>query len=121
VSDKRKDIAVLRTLGAGSGQIIRLFMVQGTAIGVLGVLVGLVLGCIMAVFIGDIVAALEMITGTHLFDPSIYMISSLPSRLLLSDVLIVVFCACLVSFLATVYPAWRAGQILPAEALRYDQ
>ena len=57
----------------------------------------------------------------HLFDPSIYMISSLPSRLLLSDLFVVVSCASLVSFLATVYPAWRAGQILPAEALRYDQ
>jgi len=121
VSDKRKDIAVLRTLGASSQQIIRLFIIQGTAIGVMGVLVGLVLGCIMATFIGDIVTALETITGTHLFDPSIYMISSLPSRLLLIDVLLVVFCACLVSFLATIYPAWRAGQILPAEALRYDR
>ena len=121
VSDKRKDIAVLRTLGASSGQIVRLFMIQGTAIGILGVLVGLVLGCIIAFFIGDIVAAMEVITGSHLFDPSIYMINSLPSKLLLSDLFLVVFCASLVSFLATIYPAWRAGQILPAEALRYDQ
>lgn len=121
VSDKRKDIAVLRTLGASSAQIVRLFMIQGTAIGILGVLVGLIIGCIVAFFIGDIVASIETITGMHLFDPSIYMISSLPSRLLLSDLFIVVSCASLVSFLATVYPAWRAGQILPAEALRYDQ
>ena len=121
VSDKRKDIAVLRTLGASSAQIVRLFMIQGTAIGILGVLVGLITGCIVAFFIGDIVASIETITGMHLFDPSIYMISSLPSRLLLSDLFVVVSCASLVSFLATVYPAWRAGQILPAEALRYDQ
>ena len=121
VSDKRKDIAVLRTLGARSNQIIKLFVVQGTAVGFFGIAVGGLLGSVIALFIGDIVTAFENLTGMHLFDPSIYLISSLPSKLLLSDVLLVVAVASIMSFLATLYPAWRAGQVLPAEALRYDQ
>jgi lipoprotein-releasing system permease protein len=121
VADKRKDIAVLRTLGARSDQIVKLFIIQGSAIGILGALFGLIVGCIVALSIGDIVSFVESITGQSLFDPSIYMISALPSKLLLDDVLMVVFGATLTSLLATIYPAWRAGQILPAEALRYDQ
>lgn len=121
VADKRKDIAVLRTLGARSDQIVKLFIIQGSAIGILGAFFGLIVGCLVALFIGDIIAFVESITGQSLFDPSIYMISVLPSKLLLNDVLMVVFGASLTSLLATIYPAWRAGQILPAEALRYDQ
>ena len=121
VADKRKDIAVLRTLGARSDQIVKLFIIQGSAIGILGALFGLIVGCIVALSIGDIVSFVESITGQSLFDPSIYMISALPSKLLLDDVLMVVIGATLTSLLATIYPAWRAGQILPAEALRYDQ
>jgi lipoprotein-releasing system permease protein len=121
VADKRKDIAVLRTLGARSDQIVKLFIIQGSAIGILGALFGLFVGCIVALSIGDIVSFVESITGQSLFDPSIYMISALPSKLLLDDVLMVVIGATLTSLLATIYPAWRAGQILPAEALRYDQ
>ncbi|MDA8943832.1 lipoprotein-releasing ABC transporter permease subunit [Porticoccaceae bacterium] len=121
VANKRKDIAVLRTLGARSDQIVKLFIIQGSAIGILGALSGLIAGCIVALSIGDIISFVESITGQSLFDPSIYMISALPSKLLLNDVLMVVIGATLTSLLATIYPAWRAGQILPAEALRYDQ
>jgi lipoprotein-releasing system permease protein len=121
VSDKRKDIAVLRTLGAQSDQVIKLFIVQGTAVGFLGIAVGGLLGSFIALYIGNIVSALENIAGVHLFDPSVYLISSLPSKLLISDVLWVVMVASIMSFLATLYPAWRAGQVLPAEAMRYDQ
>lgn len=121
VADKRKDIAVLRTLGARSDQIVKLFIIQGSVIGIFGALFGLIIGCLVALFIGDIVAFSEAIAGWSLFDPSIYMISVLPSKLLLKDVLMVAFGAILLSLLATIYPAWRAGQILPAEALRYDQ
>jgi lipoprotein-releasing system permease protein len=121
VADKRKDIAVLRTLGARSDQIVKLFIIQGSVIGILGALFGLIAGCIVALSIGDIISFIESITGHLLFDPSIYMISALPSKLLLNDVLMVVIGATLTSLLATIYPAWRAGQILPAEALRYDQ
>ena len=121
VADKRKDIAVLRTLGARSDQIVQIFIIQGSAIGLVGVILGLVLGCVIALFIGDIVSFFERLMGSYVFDPSVYMISSLPSRLVLSDILLVVIGASAISVLATIYPAWRAGQVLPAEALRYDQ
>ena len=121
VANKRKDIAVLRTLGARSDQIVKIFIIQGSAIGLVGVALGLILGCIMAFFIGDIVSFIELISGSHMFDPAVYMINSLPSKLVFSDIALVVIGASAVSILSTIYPAWRAGQVLPAEALRYDQ
>jgi lipoprotein-releasing system permease protein len=121
VADKRKDIAVLRTLGARSDQIIKIFIIQGSAIGIVGVVLGLVLGCIISLFIGDIVALVEQLTGSHIFDPAVFLINSLPSKLVFSDIMLVVVGASVISILSTLYPAWRAGQVLPAEALRYDQ
>jgi lipoprotein-releasing system permease protein len=120
VSDKRKDIAVVRTLGASSSTVIQIFIIQGLAVGALGIVSGTILGCLLAYFIGDIVAAIESLSGFYMFDPSVYLISALPSRILIGDVLIVVGGAFIISFLATLYPAWRAGKVLPAEALRYD-
>ena len=120
VSDKRKDIAVIRTLGATSGTVMKIFVIQGLAVGSLGILAGTVLGCLMAYFVGDIVAGLEALSGSYIFDPSIYLISALPSEIIVSDVAVVVGGALVISFLATLYPAWRAGKVLPAEALRYD-
>ena len=120
VSDKRKDIAVIRTLGATSGTVMRIFMVQGLAVGSIGILAGTILGCLLAYFIGDIVSFIETVAGVYIFDPTVYLISALPSKILLSDLAIVVGSAFIISFLATLYPAWRAGQVLPAEALRYD-
>jgi lipoprotein-releasing system permease protein len=120
VSDKRKDIAVVRTLGASSATVIQIFIIQGLAVGALGIVSGTILGCLLAYFIGDIVAAIESLSGFYMFDPSVYLISALPSRILIGDVLIVVGGAFIISFLATLYPAWRAGKVLPAEALRYD-
>jgi lipoprotein-releasing system permease protein len=120
VSDKRKDIAVIRTLGATSGTVMRIFMVQGLAVGSIGILAGTILGCLLAYFIGGIVSFIETMTGVYIFDPTVYLISALPSRILLSDLAMVVGGAFIISFLATLYPAWRAGQVLPAEALRYD-
>ncbi|MDG1693997.1 MAG: lipoprotein-releasing ABC transporter permease subunit [Porticoccaceae bacterium] len=121
VTDKRKDIAVLRTLGATSHQIMRIFIIQGSAIGIVGVALGLILGSVIALYVGDIVAFFEQLTGTYIFDPTVFMISSLPSKLLFSDILLVVAGASILSVLATIYPAWRAGQVLPSEALRYDR
>ena len=120
VSDKRKDIAVIRTLGATSGTVMRIFMVQGLAVGSIGILAGTILGCLLAYFIGDIVTFIETVAGVYIFDPTVYLISALPSKILLSDLAMVVGSAFIISFLATLYPAWRAGQVLPAEALRYD-
>ena len=121
VADKRKDIAVLRTLGARSDQIVKIFIIQGSAIGIVGVVLGLVLGCIISIYIGDIVAFIEELTGSYIFDSEVFMINSLPSKLVLSDIIFVVLGSSIISVLATIYPAWRAGQVLPAEALRYDQ
>jgi len=121
VADKRKDIAVVRALGASSVMVTKIFVVQGMAVGVMGIVVGTALGLLLAYSIGDLVAAVETITGLYLFDPSVYLISSLPSKILLADVTMVIGGAVVISLLATLYPAWRAGQVLPAEALRYDQ
>jgi lipoprotein-releasing system permease protein len=120
VADKRKDIAVVRTLGATSSMVVKIFVIQGLAVGSLGILLGTVLGCLLAYFIGDIVAGIEQLSGSYMFDPSIYMISALPSKILFTDVLAVVLGAWMISLVATLYPAWRAGKVLPAEALRYD-
>jgi lipoprotein-releasing system permease protein len=95
--------------------------VQGLAVGASGIAIGSVIGCMIAYFAGDIVGAIESLLGMYLFDPSVYLISVLPSKILISDVMVVICSALVVSFVATLYPAWRAGQILPAEALRYDQ
>ena len=121
VADKRKDIAVLRTLGATAEQIVKIFIIQGSVIGVVGVVLGSVLGCIISLFISDIVAFIEQLTGAYIFDPAVFMINALPSKLIFSDIVLVVTGASVISILSTLYPAWRAGQVLPAEALRYDQ
>ncbi|WP_438950868.1 lipoprotein-releasing ABC transporter permease subunit [Porticoccus sp.] len=120
VADKRQDIAVLRTLGVEAGTISRIFMVQGSAVGFLGVLCGVVAGSLLALWIGDIVHWLEYAAGFSVFDPDVYFISQLPSRLLWPDVVIISGLGFGLSLLATLYPSYRAGQILPAEALRYD-
>jgi len=121
VADKRKDIAVIRTMGANSSLVTKIFIVQGMSVGAIGTGIGCLFGCFAAFYIGDIVAVIEKLSGVYMFDPSVYLISALPSKIVFSDVALVVGSALLVSFLATLYPAWRAGQILPAEALRYDQ
>lgn len=120
VADKRSDIAVLRTLGMTARQIMAVFVVQGSAVGLIGTLAGAVLGCTLAVYIGPLVAALESLLDLQVFDPSVYFISHLPSQLLWQDVAVICTVALLLSFLATLYPAWRAAKIEPAEALRYE-
>lgn len=120
VMDKRSDIAVLRTLGASGTQVLGVFLVQGLGIGVLGVGLGVVLGIPLALKIGELVAGLERLLQFRVFDPTVYFITSLPSRLDWGDVGIIVAGSLLLTLLATLYPAWRAGQIQPAEVLRYE-
>lgn len=120
VADKRSDIAVLRTLGMSARQVMATFMVQGSAVGVAGTAIGAALGCLLAIYIGPLVAWIESLLDLHIFDPSVYFISVLPSQLLWQDVFVICGVALLLSFLATLYPAYRAAKIEPAEALRYE-
>lgn len=120
VADKGGDIAILRTLGATPGQIMGIFMVQGTVIGVVGTLIGAVLGIVAALNISQLVAWIERLSGQQVLSSDVYFISNLPSELLLADVLLICGAAFALSFLATLYPSWRAAGIQPAEALRYE-
>ncbi len=120
VTDKRADIAVLRTLGASPGRVMAIFMVQGTTIGFVGTLLGIVGGVLLGWNVEPIVAAIERAFGVHFLDPTIYYISALPSDVHTGDVLRVGGGAFLMSVLATLYPAWRAARTDPAEALRYE-
>ena len=120
VNDKGADIAILRTIGATPQQIMGIFIVQGTVIGVVGTLIGGVLGVIAAINVSAIVGWVERMTGEHIFTSDVYFISSLPSQLEWSDVVMICSAGLIMSFLATIYPAWRAAQIEPAHALRYE-
>ncbi|WP_089604791.1 lipoprotein-releasing ABC transporter permease subunit [Acinetobacter piscicola] len=118
VTDKKSDIAILRTLGASPATITRIFMVQGTVIGVVGTVAGAILGIISALGISNFIGWLNTTLGLHLFDA--YFINYLPSYLRWQDVVVIVGLSLLLSFLATIYPALRAAKIQPAEALRYE-
>jgi lipoprotein-releasing system permease protein len=120
VTDKQSDIAVLRTLGASPGRVMGIFMVQGTAIGFVGTLIGVIAGVLLALNLEPIIAGIEGLFGIHFLDPSIYYISDLPSDVHLSDVVVIAGAAFLMSVIATLYPAWRAANTQPAEALRYE-
>jgi len=120
VADKGADIAILRTLGATPGQIMAIFMVQGTVIGALGTLAGGVLGVVAALNVSELIAWLESVSGRQILSSDIYFVSYLPSDLQMLDVLLVCTAAFILSFLATLYPSWRAARIQPAEALRYE-
>jgi lipoprotein-releasing system permease protein len=120
VTDKRADIAILRTLGASPQSIMGIFMVQGAMVGVIGTFGGMLLGLLVAVNIDVIVPALEALFQASFLPKDIYLISRMPSDPQLSDILPVVVISLLLSFVATVYPSWRASQVNPAEALRYE-
>ncbi|MGY4532442.1 lipoprotein-releasing system permease protein [Pseudomonas sp. TE3786] len=120
VADKGGDIAILRTLGATPGQIMAVFMVQGTVIGLIGTVVGGVLGVLAALNVSALVGWLERISGQQIFSSDVYFVSNLPSELQAFDVVLICSAAFILSFLATLYPSWRAAQIQPAEALRYE-
>ena len=120
VTDKKADIAILRTLGATPGSIMGIFMVQGSLIGIVGTVSGCILGVLAALNVSDMVAWLERVLGIQFLSSDVYFISYLPSELIWSDVVVICTTALSLSFLATLYPAWRASRTEPAEALRYD-
>ncbi|MFK0088394.1 lipoprotein-releasing ABC transporter permease subunit [Pseudomonas sp. NPDC090755] len=120
VNDKKGDIAILRTLGSTPGQIMAIFMVQGTVIGVVGTLIGAVVGILAALNVSAAIAGLETLIGHKFLNADVYFIDYLPSRIMAEDVWMVCGAALVLSFLATLYPAWRAARTQPAEALRYE-
>jgi lipoprotein-releasing system permease protein len=120
VNDKGADIAILRTIGATPRQIMAIFVVQGTVIGIVGTLIGGVLGVIAALNVSQIVGWIERVSGQHIFSSDVYFVSNLPSELQGADVALICTAGFVMSFLATVYPAWRAAKIEPAHALRYS-
>ena len=120
VVDKRSYIAILKTFGAKPNQIMRIFIVQGSVIGFVGTLIGIVGGIALALNVEQAVNAIESLFNVQFIDPNIYYISKLPSDLQLADVFMVGGGAFLCSFLMTLYPAWNAYRTLPAEALRYE-
>jgi len=120
VTEKQSDIAILRTLGASSTSIMWIFIVQGATIGILGLVTGVVLGVLLALNVESIVAAIERQFNVQFIDPNLYYISQLPSDVQWADVATVAGGAVIATLLATLYPAWRASRIHPAEALRYE-
>jgi len=120
VTDKRADIAILRTLGASPGSIMGIFVVQGAMVGVIGTLAGLLLGLGVAFNIDVIVPALENLLHANFLPKDIYLISRMPSDPQRSDILPVAVISLVLAFLATLYPSWRASRVNPAEALRYE-
>ncbi|HEY5082037.1 MAG TPA: lipoprotein-releasing ABC transporter permease subunit [Bauldia sp.] len=120
VKDKGHDIAILRTMGATRGTIMRVFFITGASIGTLGTLAGFVLGVAISWNVEPIRQFLSRLTQTQLFSPELYFLSELPSRLDPHETVTVIVMALVLSFLATLYPAWRAARLDPVEALRYE-
>jgi lipoprotein-releasing system permease protein len=120
VKDKGSDIAILRTMGASQGSIMRIFLITGAAIGVVGTLTGLFVGMLVCLNIESIRQFLSWLTSTELFSPELYFLSKLPAEIDFGETSAVVIMALTLSFLATLYPSWRAARLDPVDALRYE-
>jgi len=120
VTDKQSDIAILRTLGATPASVMRIFMVQGALIGLIGTAAGVIGGIVLALNVGTVLPWIERTFGVAFLSKEIYFISELPSELRRADVIAIAAVALGMSFVATIYPSWRAARVRPAEALRYE-
>ena len=120
VTDKQADIAILRTLGLTPRGVMKVFMVQGTLIGVIGTTIGVIGGILLTLNLEHILRFIERVFGVQLLPEDVYYITGLPTDLQVSDVVLTAAAALIMAFLATVYPAWRAARTAPAEALRYE-
>ena len=120
VKNKGRDIAILRTMGASAGSILRIFFMAGAMVGVLGTAAGLLVGCLVSLYIGPIQSFVEWATGQAVFSSDVYFLSRLPARVDWAEVALITFWALAMSFVATLPPAWRASRLDPVEALRYE-
>jgi lipoprotein-releasing system permease protein len=120
VTDKRSDIAILRTLGSSPASIMAVFIVQGSVVGVIGTLLGMAGGVALALNVETLVPAIERLFHVRFLAPDVYYISDLPSDMRWADVFSIGSIALVFCLLATLYPAWRAARVQPAEALRYE-
>jgi len=120
VKDKNKNIALLRTMGMQKSSILRIFLICGSSIGFVGTFFGFVIGVLFSTNINTIKHFLEGLTGANLFNPAIYFLSTLPAKVFVSDVVLIVSMSLIISFLATLYPAYKASKADPAEILRYE-
>jgi lipoprotein-releasing system permease protein len=120
VKDKGSDIAILRTMGATSGSVMRIFFMTGAAIGVAGTVAGVALGVVVCLNIESIRQFFSWISGTTIFSPELYFLNQLPADMNADETALVVVMALPLSFLATIFPAWRASRLDPVQALRYD-
>ena len=120
VKNKTRDIAIMRTMGAGQGSILRIFLTAGFSIGAAGTLIGFVLGVLFCLFIRPIQSFIEMLIGRSLFPPEIYFLDGIPARIEWAEIIIIAGAALVLSALAALIPSWRASRIDPVEALRYE-
>jgi lipoprotein-releasing system permease protein len=120
VMEKNRDIAILKSMGATGGSIMKIFVLEGLVIGVIGTVLGVASGLLVALNLEPIIALIQKVTGQNFFSKDIYYLDRFPSLVVPADVVLISVTAVLISFVATLYPAWQASRMLPAEALRYE-
>jgi lipoprotein-releasing system permease protein len=120
VMEKTRDIAILKSMGATGTSIMKIFVLEGLIIGVIGTILGVASGLLIAHNLEPIIAFIQKVTGQNFFSKDVYYLDHFPSLVVTSDVVLVSATAIMISFLATLYPAWQASRMLPAEALRYE-